>query len=445
MYITILGLSHKTAPIEIREKVSLEHELDEAVKKLIEKEIFKEAVIISTCNRTEVYAVLLDIDEGKKEVLKLFCKKSALDSKKLEPLTYFYEGKHAIRHLFEVSASLDSMVVGEAQILGQLKEAYALAGELQATNIIFNRLFRRAFGVGKRVRTETSIGENAVSISYAAVELAKKVFEDLSGRTVMIVGAGKMSELTARHLQDQGVKSVLVSNRTYDKAVELAKTFKGRAVRFDDLHKEMANADIVISSTAAPHAVIRKEDMTQVMKQRRNKPIFIIDIAVPRDVEPEVNSLYNVYLYDIDDLQNVVENNLALRQKEAKIAEEIIAEEIKQFTHWLSTLEVAPTISELKELTEKIKQEELDKALAHLAQAHDLKEEDKEHIKALSKVLINRMLHEPIMRLKQLAKHRDGYTYVESIRYLFGLNKAAETKEGGQKNVPAERKRQIGR
>jgi glutamyl-tRNA reductase len=417
-----------------------ERQLDEVVRTLLDKSAVNEVVVISTCNRTEIYAILSDVDLGKKELFSFLCAQSGVGPKVLEPLLYFYEGKKAIRHLFEVSTSLDSMVVGEAQILGQLKEAYALASELQATGIIFNRLFHRAFGVGKRVRTETPIGESAVSISYAAIELAKKVFEDLSGRTVMIVGAGKMSELTAKHLKDQGVKSVLVSNRTYDKAVEMAKAFNGQAVRFDSLIDEMATADIVVSSTAAPHPVIQKEDMAKVMKKRRNKPIFLIDIAVPRDIEPGVNSLYNVYLYDIDDLQNVVESNLAERQKAAQDAEEIIAEEIKQFTSWLSSLEVAPTIVELKQLSEQIKQEELDKALTHLAQAHDLSEEDKEHIKALSKVLINRLLHEPILRLKQLTKNKDGYTYVESIRYLFGLDgvEAAVKSKGEEKKIVKE-------
>lgn len=419
MHITVCGLNHKSAPIEIREKVSLEHTIDEAVKSLLDKSVINETVIISTCNRTEIYSVMLDLETGKKEILNYLCGHSGIKLKELEKCIYFYEGKKAIRHLFEVSASLDSMIVGEAQILGQLKESYALAQELQATDTIFNRLFRRAFGVGKRVRSETPIGESAVSISYAAVELAKKVFQDLGGKTVMIVGAGKMSELTARHLKDQGVKQVLVSNRTYDKAVELAKIFNGQAVRFDDIFKEMVKSDIVISSTAAPHAVILKEDMAPVMKNRRNKPIFIIDIAVPRDVEAEVNTLYNVYLYDIDDLQNVVQNNLAERQKAAREAEEIIAEEIKQFVGWLSSLEVTPTIAELKELTEQIKQEELDKVLAHLNEVND---HDKEHIKAVTTVVLNRLLHEPIVKMKELADHKDGYTYIESLRYLFGLD-----------------------
>jgi len=426
MHITVCGLSHKTAPIEIREKMSFERELDGTVRDLLDKNAVKEAVVISTCNRTELYAVLLDLDIGKKQLYDFLSSRSGVELKTLDPLLYFYNDKQAIRHLFEVSASLDSMVVGEAQILGQLKEAYALAAELQATDIIFNRLFNRAFRVGKRVRTETPIGESAVSISYAAVELAKKVFQNLEGRTVMIVGAGKMSELTAKHLQDQGVKSVLVSNRTYEKALELAKTFKGEAVTFANLFKEMAKADIVISSTAAPHAVIKKEDVAEVMKVRRNKPIFIIDIAVPRDVEAAVNTLYNVYLYDIDDLQNVVENNLAERQKAAKYAEDIIAEEIKQFVGWLSSLEVAPTIVELKKLTEQIRQEELKKALARF---HDISEHDEEHIKALTSVLMNRLLHEPIIRLKELAKHKNGYAYVDSLRHLFGLDNVEETKE----------------
>ncbi|TET54413.1 MAG: glutamyl-tRNA reductase, partial [Actinobacteria bacterium] len=326
----------------------------------------------------------------------------------------------------EGSSSLDSMVVGEAQILGQRKESYNLASELQATDIILNRLFRRAFRVGKRVRTETPIGESAVSVSYAAVQLAKKVFQDLEGHTVMIMGAGKMSELTAKHLQDQGVSSVLVSNRTYDKAVELAKIFKGRAVKFDNFVEEMVNADIVISSTAAPHPIIRKEEMKKVMKGRKNKPIFIIDIAVPRDIDPEVNSLYNVYLYDIDDLQSVVENNIAERRKAVKFAEDIIGEEIKHFVNWLSTLEVAPTIKELKGLSEKIKKEELEKVLARF---HDVTEHDKEHIKALTDVLFSRLLHEPIIRLKELARQKDGYTYVESLRYLFDLDKKEQEKD----------------
>ncbi len=421
MHITICGLSHKTAPIEIREKVSLENTLDEAVRELLDKSAINELVVISTCNRTEIYSVLQDLDKGKDQVIDFLCEKSGIKRNKLEPLIYFYEDKKAIRHLFEVSASLDSMVVGEAQILGQLKESYVLANEVQGTSTIFNRLFHRAFGVGKRVRSETPIGESAVSISYAAVELAKKVFQDLKGRTVMIVGAGKMSELTAKHLKDQGVKSVLVSNRTHEKAEELAKVFDGKAVRFDDLVKEMVNADIVISSTAAPHPVIEKEDMAKVMKGRRNKPIFIIDIAVPRDVEPEVNALYNAYLYDIDDLQTVVENNLEERQKSTRAAEEIIAEEIKQFTAWLSSLEVTPTIGELKKVSEKIRLEELEKFMHRLG---DLDPQEKENIKALTNVLMNRLLHEPIVRMKELAKHKNGYTYVESLRYLFDLDHA---------------------
>ncbi len=429
MHITVLGLSYKTTPIELREKVSLERVLDETVRTLLDQSCINETVVISTCNRTEVYSVMSDLEDGREQLLDYLCKHSGIDLKTLEPLTYFYEGKKAIRHLFEVSASLDSMIVGEAQILGQLKEAYALATELQATNTVFNRLFHRAFGVGKRVRTETPIGESAVSISYAAVELAKKVFQDLNGKTVMIVGAGKMSELTARHLKDQGVKTVLVSNRTYDKALELAKMFQGEAVRFDDIFKEMVKADIVISSTAAPHPVILKEDIAPVMKSRKNRPIFIIDIAVPRDVEADVNSLYNVYLYDIDDLQSVVENNLAERQKAARYAEEIIADEIKQFVSWLSSLEVTPTIAELKELTEKIKQEELSKVLDHLSEVN---EHDKEHIKAVTTVVLNRLLHQPIIRMKELADHKDGYAYVESLRYLFGLDEAKPAKLNGE-------------
>ena len=349
MHIIVSGLSHKTAPVEIREALTFpEHGLGEALNTLTSYPHINEGVILSTCNRTEIYAVAADIDSGRQNIISFLEDCHGLKDCSIEDYLYFHDSLAAVNHLFRVVSSLDSMVVGEAQILGQAKDAYASAFDAQTTNLVLNRLFRQAFAVGKRVRTETDIGENAVSISYAAVQLAKKVFSDLTGKSVMIVGAGKMSELTAKHLLANGVSDVIITNRSFDRAVDMAKVFKGRAVEFDHLVDEMAGADIVISSTGAPDFVINKEDMKAVMAKRRHRPIFLIDIAVPRDIDPDANNVDNVYVYDIDDLQSVVESNLAERSREAKGAEKIIKAEIQDFLAWQSSLEVVPTIAELR-------------------------------------------------------------------------------------------------
>lgn len=419
MHIIVSGLSHKTAPVEIREALAFpEHSIGEALTALTALPHVNEGVILSTCNRTEIYAVANDIDHGRQDIINFLNDCHHQKDCRVEDYLYFYDSLAAVNHLFRVVSSLDSMVVGEAQILGQTKEAYAHAFDAQTTNLVFNRLFRQAFAVGKRVRTETDIGENAVSISYAAIQLAKKVFEDLTGKSVMIVGAGKMSELTAKHLLSNGVNSVMITNRSYDRAAKMAQTFRGRAVKFDDLISEMATADIVISSTGAPHYVIKKEDMTQVMAKRRWRPIFLIDIAVPRDIDPEINNLDNVYLYDIDDLQSVVDSNLAERSREAKEAEKIIKTEVQDFLGWLSALEVVPTIAELRQKAEKIKRGEIERVLSKLT---NLSEEEKNAINALTGGIINKLLHEPMVRLKESARHKEGYLYVDSLRHLFAL------------------------
>lgn len=334
---------------------------------------------------------------------------------------YYHDSHEALHHLFRVAASLDSMVIGEAQILGQLKEAYTCSFEAEGTNVVLNRLFRHSFAVGKRVRTETEIGDSAVSISYAAVELAKKVFEDLRGRRAIIIGAGEMSELTTKYLVANGVSSVLVANRTYERAVELAERFSGRAVKFDELPEYIARADIIISSTGAPHYVIKKEDVAKAMQKRRNNPIFFIDIAVPRDVDPEVNNIYNAFLYDIDDLQSVVDANLSERAREAKKAEVIVEKEVEKFISWLSSLEVVPTISALKEVAEIIRQQETEKVFNKLG---SLTERDKNIINALTSVIVNKLLHQPIVRIKECAERKDGYLYIESLRHLFDLEES---------------------
>jgi len=422
MHLTLVGLSHKTAPIEIREKLTFPaHVQPQALSALTFGAEIAEAVILSTCNRTEVYAVSAS-EAGTDAVIDFLCEFHDLDRHELARYLYVVEDHAVVKHLFRVVASLDSMVVGEAQILHQVKEAYDLSCEAGAAQRLFHRLFRQSFEMGKRVRTETAIGENAVSISYAAVELAKKVFDTLEGRTILVVGAGKMSELTAKHLVSQGVRSVLVANRTYERAEELARKFEGTAIPYEQLFERMREVDIVISSTSAPGYVIDKAKVAGVMKGRR-APLFFIDIALPRDVDPAVNDLPNAFVYDIDDLNGVVQSNLEDRLREARRAELIIEEEIASFEAWIESLEVIPTIAAIRESAEQIRREEYERALKRLG---SLSDKDLATVEALSQAIVSKMLHGPTARLRDAAAEKDGYAAVESARMLYGLEAAHE-------------------
>jgi len=443
MQLTLVGLSHKTAPIEIREKLTFPaHRQADALSLCCSGEHVAEAVILSTCNRTEIYAVTTGGDEGVDAVIDFIADYHDLDRHELVRYLYITRGEAVVRHLFRVVASLDSMVIGEAQILGQVKEAYEHAFDNGASGRAFNRLFRQSFEVGKRVRTETEIGENAVSISYAAVELARKVFDSLEGRTILVLGAGKMSELTAKHLVCNGVKAVLVANRTYERAVELAERFEGEAIRYDDLFTRMAEADILISSTAAQNYVITRDDVAATLKSRGGRPLFLIDIAVPRDIDPAVNELSNVFVYDIDDLNGVVESNLEERMREARRAEVIIDEEIATFVSWLESLEVVPTIAAIRDKAEVIRQAELEKALRKLG---GLSEKERKTVEALSCSIVNKMLHGPTARLHQAAGSKDGYTVLETARQLYGLeNTGARHGHGVFRNLLNMRAKELG-
>jgi glutamyl-tRNA reductase len=420
MHLTLVGLSHKTAPVDIREKLTFPANVQQsALYALTSSDAVAEAVIVSTCNRTEIYAVTAEGFDGPGAIIDFMCDYHDLDRHELVPYLYISEGEAVVRHLFRVVASLDSMVLGEAQILGQVKEAYEHSFESGASQRIFNKLFRQSFEVGKRVRTETEIGENAVSISYAAVELAKKVFDSLVGRTILVVGAGKMSELTAKHLVSNGVKEVLVANRTFARAEELAAKFDGTAIPYDELFYRMADADIVISSTAATEYVITKGEVAAARRGRRRGPLFLIDIALPRDIDPAVNDLADVYLYNIDDLNGVVSSNLEERMHEAELAEVIIAEEMQAFESWLESMEVVPTVAAIRSKAEAIRQAELEKAIKRLG---GLSEKELATVDALTASIVNKMLHGPTQRLKQVATEKDGYTYVEAARMLYGLD-----------------------
>lgn len=328
MKIIVVGLNHNTADVEVREKVAFnESRLEEGLRKFRELPEVEEAVILSTCNRVELYANVKDTVKASESIKTFLSEFHDINRALLDKALYIYDDVNAIRHIFKVASSLDSMVIGEPQILGQLKEAFEIALEKKMTGILLNRLMKKAISVAKRVRRETRIAENAVSISFAAVELAKKIFTDLSEKVFMLLGAGEMAELAARHLMRNGVKEVIVANRSYGRACELAKEFTGRPVKLDDFLQEMVHSDIVICSTGAPHYILLKDQMQRVMKDRKQRPVFLIDISVPRNIDPKINDLDNVYLYNIDDLQGIVDTNMFERKKEAEKAEKIIEED----------------------------------------------------------------------------------------------------------------------
>ena len=419
MNIIVVGLSHKTAPIEIRERLAFsESSLKEALHRVKELPEIREGLIISTCNRVEIYANSGDNAPGPPRLRKFLSEYHQIPLEQIQEYLYSFTEQEAVCHLFRVACSLDSMVVGEPQILGQVKKAYQDALEHRATGGILNRLFPRAFSVAKKVRTETGIANHAVSVSFAAVELTKKIFESLEEKVVMLIGAGEMAELAARHLKSNGVREIVVTSRTYRRAEKMAEEFQGTPLPFDKFYNFLDKADIVICSAAAPHYLIRPEKMEEVMKARKNQPMFFIDISVPRNIDPEINNIANVYLYDIDDLEKVVAANIKERQKEAIKAEEIVKKEVRQFYQGLENLEVVPVIKSLKEKMEGIRKKELEKGLSHLK---GLSPEQRRDLEALTSSIVNKILHDPITQLKKQESEEDDSLYLEVTRKLFNL------------------------
>ncbi len=421
MEIAVVGLSHKTAPVEIREKVAFAPDcLHETARSVRGLDGVAEAVILSTCNRVELYAATRKREEGVESLIRFMAEHHGIPLEALRPHIYVYAGADGVRHVFRVASSLDSMVVGEPQILGQVKDAYDKAVQGSATGLVLNRFMHKAFSTAKRVRTETRIAQAAVSISFAAVELARKIFQELSGKTVMIIGAGEMCELAATHLVENGVSQVVVTNRTFERAEKLAEHYGGRAVPFGSFAEHLQEVDIVISSTGAPHTVLGVEEVRRAMKERRQKPMFLIDIAVPRDIEPAVNDLPNVYLYDVDDLAGIVEGNKKEREKEAQKAEAIVAEEVESFLKWAKTLDVRPTIRQLREEFEAIRTAELERTLKVFGET--LTEKQKKGLEAMSQAIVNKILHKPTLYLKQLSESPEEDASVDAMRRMFGLS-----------------------
>ncbi|WP_420209176.1 glutamyl-tRNA reductase [Candidatus Electronema sp. JC] len=415
--LVLLGFNHKKTPLEIREKLALGG-YEEPLGRLRSLRGLKEYYLLSTCNRVEVLFASEEPEQLRAEVLALLFA-GRVSQEQLESCVYTHFGSEAVRHLFTVAASLDSMIVGEAQILGQLKEAFRHAAEQKTTGLILNRLLHKAFSAAKRVRTETRIGASAVSISYAAVELGRKIFGDLSGKRAMLVGAGEMAELAAEHLVGQGIAEVVVVNRTLERAVNLAARFKGHAAGLDELVEQLAETDILISSTGAAGLVLHKQDVASIMPRRRNRPLFLIDIAVPRDLDPEINTLDNVYLYDIDDLNSVVEMNKEQRDKEAVKAHRIVEEETLKFMRWLDGMEVTPTIVELQAAAESICRAELDKTLPRLGTLGD---KERQAVERLASAVAAKLLHRSFQYLRAEHDCVNRQERIAVVRSLFGLN-----------------------
>ena len=426
MHIVTAGLNHKTAPIQIREGLAISNgDLSDALASLKTLPAVEETMLLSTCNRVELYAVAKDIDAAIKELHQFLMQRNPASApEQLTQHLYFLSDDDAVRHLFRVASSLDSMVMGEPQILGQFKDAMEAAVSQGCTGVVLNKVLKKAISVAKRVRTDTPIGEQAVSVSYAAVELAKKFFQNLADHSVMLVGAGEMGELAGRHLVNHGVTRVMVTTRNFQRAVAFAKQFKGTPIPFETFKQEMLGADIVICSTGSPHAIITTQDMLKVVRARQNRPLCIIDIAVPRDVEDDVRDIDGVYLFNIDDLQQIVAVNMEERQKAAMTAEIIVQEEVVTMMGWMKTLETVPTIVALKKRGEEIRQGELEKVLARLP---GLSGPEREIVEGLASSIVNKLLHRPLVTLKEEAANANGTMYVDATRRLFSLDEDSTT------------------
>jgi glutamyl-tRNA reductase len=434
MKFQLIGVNHKTAPVEVRERLAIpDARLPEALKRLAEHPGVDEGLILSTCNRVEVLA---QTKNGRVDLRGFLRDYFQLNPTDYEPHLYEYREGEAVRHLFRVTSSLDSMVVGEPQILGQVKEAYATARAVGAVHSHLDLLLTRAFAVAKRVRTETAVGSSAVSVASVAVELAKKIFGSLQGKHVYLVGAGKMSELAARHLLAHGAESIFVANRTYDRAQQLAAKFEGQAILFEQLYETCDRADIVITSTGAPHAIFRREHGELFLGRRKNRPMFFIDIAVPRDVDPEMNKLDGIFVYDIDDLQRAVSSHVDDRRKEAERAEFIIAGEVERFQARLQTLDVVPTIVSLQDHLETIRQAEIDRVRARLG---ILSPEQELAVEALTRGIVSKIMHTPISALKTAAREQEATTVIDLVRRLFNLQEKERREKSVAKSVAGDR------
>ena len=420
--ILALGASHKTAPLELREKLALPSgRASRVLAELTDHEAVHEAVALFTCNRTELHLVAADPVEAESAALAILSRQAGLRPTELLGAIYSLRATAAVDHLFAVTAGLDSMIVGESEIQGQVKRAYELALVEGVTGPVSNRLFRDALAAGKRVRSETGIARSNVSVSTVAVQLATDFLGSLGGKRVLVIGAGENAELTARALRDRGVETLFVANRRYDRALGLAQRFGGRAVTFEDMPQELEHADIVVTSTGAPHQIIGREELQYVAASRLGRPLVLIDLAVPRDIEPSVRDCPGIALYDMDDLQRAVTANMGAREAEAEEARGLVREEVERFEAWVESLDVIPTISALRRRGDEV----VDQVLRENASRWEsLSDADRERVEVMARAVVSRLLHEPTLRLKGSAGDHSSYRYVHTLRELFGLEAA---------------------
>lgn len=418
--ILVMGMNHKTAPIELRECIAFSKEdTDKALRKFQEHPAISEVLVLSTCNRVEIMMVTTDKPAATDASKRFISEFKGLEVNQFEKSLYIYSGDEAARHIFRVASSLDSMIVGEPQILGQIKDAYRTAAVKKTSGVILNRLLHKTFSVAKRVRSETGIGDHAVSISYAAIELGRKIFGTLEEKKVLLIGAGEMAELAVEHLIRHRAGDIYVANRTFERGLELARRFGGKAVRFEEIEACLEIADIIISSTGSPEFVVRSDQVKRAMKSRKNRSLFFIDIAVPRDIEPKINRLPNAYVYDIDDLKGVIEENMEDRNREAMKAERIIDEAVIVFGSWYDSLDVVPTIVALRRKIETVARAEAEKTLHSLSH---LSQNDRDAISRMNQALVNKILHDPTCFLKNNGLYNNKAQCIDIARKLFRLD-----------------------
>jgi glutamyl-tRNA reductase len=425
MYLIAIGVNHRTAPVEIREQLAFSSsKMRSIVDDLRELPGLSGIVVLSTCNRTEIYATVSQVQSGLRDLMKYLCQSAQLTEEEAARYFQTWTCSGVVNHLFRVAAGLDSMVLGETEIQGQVIDAYELACSLKSGDKVLNTLFQEAIKLGKKVRTSTGIDQHPVSVSYAAVELARSTFKDLSNCTVLIIGAGGMGELALKYLVERGVSTVLVSNRSYDRACDLAREYGGEAIRYDCFLSQLPRADIVISCTSASHFVIHADKVQQILMEEREKPLFFVDIAVPRDIDPAVREIPGIVLYNIDDLEQVILDGMDERKKAASAAEVMIAEAVDEFLKWLSTLSVIPTIKALKEKGNEIMEAELKRCFNRLGKVDPRTEKV---IQSMAYSIVNKMLHTPTVRLKEYACGSEGHLYSKVLENLFDLPQQYES------------------
>jgi len=436
----LLGVSHRTAPVDLREKLDFSsRDLGAAVEALVARSSAAESVVLSTCNRSEIYIASTDSDHARDEVVAFLSDYHQLPRDAFLPHLFAHRDMAAARHLFRVAAGLDSLVVGEPQILGQVKEAFQTAAERHCTGPLLSKTFHWAFGVGKRVRSETALGEGAVSVSFAAVALARKIFGRLEGRRVLVVGAGEISALTAQHLRSQGVAEIVITSRTHAHADALAAQVEGRTVPWDDMRRAIADADIVLTATGSQRPIISRDDVRAVTGRRRSEPLFIIDVAVPRDVDPAVSDIEQVFLYNVDDLQGIVQENLARRGAEIARAEAIVAEEVSRFTVWQRSRRAIPTVVALRQRFDDVRRAELQRLEPRLSA---LPPDARARLDEVTRLIVEKLLLEPTEQLKALPDEETQAVYTEAVNRLFRLGDGDSAGASAQQGDPTDRSRE---